>query len=268
MKTLSMRLKDKVALITGSSRGIGRAMALTFAREGANIVVNYNSNQEAGMETFQKVKAMGRNAILEKADVSSQVEVDRMVKNALSTFGRVDILVNNAGIVYHGPSTESLAERLSEDLWPSMMAINLYGPMNCIRAVAQPMVDKKYGKIINISSLGGLVTSAPVHPAYVASKSAILALTKRLAEMFGPYGINVNCIAPGPTMTDLLKVGRTDEDMVIYQKTQTPKIVLGRLGQPEYVADAALFLASDESSYITGHILNVDGGRIDLFSHS
>jgi 3-oxoacyl-[acyl-carrier protein] reductase len=269
-----MRLKDKVALITGSSRGIGRATALTFAREGANIVVNYASNQEVAMETYEKIKAMGREVILEKADVSSQAQVDGMVKNTLSRFNRIDILVNNAGgtaprTAMPPPAMENVAKRLSGEFWPSVMALNLYGPMNCVRAVVQPMLSRKYGKIINIASLAGLVIASKYsHPGYVAAKAALLALTKKLAIELGPYGINVNAVVPGPTNTGRLRVGRTEEEYERVLSEHAKLNVFGGIGEPQDVANAVLFFASDESSFITGQIVNVDGGRFDFFSHT
>jgi len=258
-----MKLKGKVALVTGSSRGVGRATALTFAREGADTVVNYCSNEEAARETFEKVKAMGRRAILEKADVSSKTEVNAMVGEAFSKFGRVDILVNNAGII----KRDSIQD-MKDDDWARVLDVNLTGALNCVRAVLQPMISNGYGKIINISSIGGLVTSAQGRLSYTVSKSGLIALTKKLAIELGPHGINVNAIAPGAIMTDMLCAGRSEEEIERTVQESIRLTVLGRMGQPEDIANTALFLASEESSFITGQVIVVDGGRMNFFSHA
>jgi len=256
-----MRLKEKVALVTGSSRGIGRAIALTFAREGADIVVNYSSDEEAAKQTFDSVKDVGRRAILGKADVSSKAAVDAMISDVISKFDRVDILVNNAGII-----RRDSIQSLREDEWARIMAVNLNGALNCIKAVSQYMIENKYGKIINIASIAGFVTKSKSGLAYVASKSALIGLTKKLAMELGSYGINVNAVAPGVIMTEQsLGTSREEVESLIETARQT---ALGRAGQPQDVANAALFLASDESNFITGQVIVVDGGRTDFFSHA
>ena len=256
-----MRLKGKVALVTGSSRGLGRAIALCFAREGADIVINYSSDERAGKETYEKVKATSENAMLEKADVTSKTETDRMVNRVLERLGKIDILVNNAGILIR----DSL-HTMKEDDWIRTFNVNLQGPLYLTRAVSHSMIEKKYGKIINISSVAAMVVKGGSSIAYSASKAALIALTKKTAIELGPYGINVNAIAPGTIRTDMQYVNRTKQEAENFMQGSAHQAALKRIGEPEDIANAALFLASDESSFITGQVLMVDGGRMDFFS--
>lgn len=255
-------MKGRVALVTGSSRGLGRAIALSFANEGADVVVNYAVNERVAKETYEKIKTKSRSAMLEKANVSSKVEVDRMVNRVLQRFGKIDILVNNAGILIR----DSL-HSIKEDEWARVFDINLRGPLNCIRAVSPSMMEKRYGKIINISSVGAMVVKGLGGGiAYSASKAALIALTKKTAIELGPYGINVNVIAPGTIRTDMQYENRTKQEAESFMKERALETVLRRIGEPEDVANATLFLASDESSFIAGQVLMVDGGRMDFFS--
>jgi len=239
-----MRLKDRVAIVTGGGQGIGREMCLLFAREGANIVVAEH-NSETAKAVAAEAQALNVRSIAVQTDVASSESVRAMVKGALDTFGRVDILVNNAGIFSY-----TRIEDCTEAEWDRMMAVNLKGPFLCSQAVMPAMKAQRYGRIVNLGSLagqvGGLVASAP----YSASKAGVMCLTKSLARVLGPYGVTVNAIAPGVVDTAMAK---NHPDM-------TAQMPLGRVAQPKDIANTALFLASDESAYITGATLNVNGG--------
>lgn len=242
-----MRLEDRVAIVTGSGQGIGRAIALAFAGEGANLVVN--SRSEKAYDVLTEVQAMGAEAIAIRADVSSRQKVETMVRETLTRFGRIDILVNNAAIYRH----RSLLE-MAEEEWDSVLGVNLKGTFNCIKAVLPSMVEQKYGKIINIVSVTGTILGVGNQAHYLASKAGVLGLTKAAAVELGPYGINVNAIAVGGIETPGMEAWK---DVLAKAQSWFP---LRRAGQPADIAECAVFLASDESSYITGHSLVVDGG--------
>ena len=258
-----MRLKDKVALVTGSSRGIGRGIALAFAREGADVVVNCVIRVDKATEVLQEIESMGRRAIVFRADVSKRSEVDEMVNSALQTFGRIDILVNNAGIVRRLDMLET-----TEEDWDRVMNVNVKGVFNCTQVVARHMVERRSGKIINTSSVVGFGTAMLRHFVYPVSKAAVFNLTRRAAFELGKYGINVNSIAPGMTITDIMYEDRTEEEVASYIEEKTKASALGKACTPQDIANAAVFLASDESNLITGQIIVVDGGRTDNLSHS
>lgn len=236
----------KTALITGGSRGIGAAIALKLSQEGFNVVVNYCSNREAAEEIAKKT---GGFAV--QADVSDRQQVEDMIKFINEKTGGVDVLVNNAGISVSGLFTDITPEQ-EQRLW----GINVGGVFNCTKAVLPYMINKKQGRIINISSMWGQVgASCEVH--YSASKAAVIGFTKALAKEVGLSGINVNCIAPGVIMTDMNKC--YDEETLECLREETP---LERLGTPEDVAEMTAFLASNKSSFITGQIIGVNGGFI------
>jgi 3-oxoacyl-[acyl-carrier protein] reductase len=261
------RLKDKVCLITGSSRGIGRAIAITFAREGANVVVNYNTNRDMAEEVVGIISREGRKAIAIKADVSNKSEVNNMVNETIREFGRIDVLVNNAGIAIMSPSILEC----TEEVWEKTLRVNLLGAYFCIQATVPYMIKQRYGKIINISSnaaLGTIGQTSGRMVAYTPAKAGIIILTKRLAFELGKYNINVNAIAPGATKTDILLSGRTIEEVEGLLKEKAKQTALGRVAEPQDIANVALFLASDESSYITGQLIVVDGGIANYLSHS
>ena len=247
-----MKLSGKVALITGAGSGIGRAIALTFAAEGADVAVN-DLNLSSAEKTAEEVKLIGRRSIAVEADVSDDADVGVMVERTLRELGSVDILVNNAGT---GPEMVPTTEQ-SIDKFDRVVRTNLYGTYFCCRRVGKLMVNQKAGKIVNISSMTG-VLGFPMRNSYSASKAAIINLTKALAVEWAQYNINVNCIAPGYILTPLLESaineGLIDKEPVI---RRTP---LGRMGNPEDVANAALFLVSEEANFITGVTLPVDGG--------
>jgi len=249
-----MRLKDKVAVVTGGSRGIGRAIALRLGQEGAKVVVNYVSNAEAAREVVESIREAGSEAIAVQADVADARAVHRMVQTTLDTFGTIDILVNNAGIC---PFRDFL--EISEELWDRVLDVNLKGHFLCSQAVAKVMVERGIkGRIISISSISGIVGgSQQAH--YCASKGGINQLIKSMAIALGPYGITCNAILPGTVETDINKEDLADPDKRRYMINRTP---LRRLGQPDDIAGAVVFLASEDASWITGSALVVDGGAL------
>lgn len=245
-----MRLKDKVALITGGARGIGKAIALLFAREGSDIVVG-DVNMEEAAKTAQEIEALGRKALALPLDVTDYAKVTDALNKILDKFDKVDILVNNAGITKDG-----LLLRMSEPDWDAVMNVNLKGTFNCIRAVSRLMIKQRYGKIINIASIIGIIGNAG-QANYSASKAGIIALTKTAAKELGSRNINVNAVAPGFIQTEM--TARLPEDL---KQKMLGAIPLGKLGMPGDVACACLFLASEESNYITGQTIVVDGGMV------
>lgn len=257
-----MKLDGKVAVVTGASRGIGKAIAETFAREGADVVVNYVKSADEAREVVNGIKAMGRKAIAVGADVSKRAEAQKMFDKAIEVFGRVDILVNNAGIGTGGTTLDT-----SEEDWDRVIAVNLKGPFNCTQIAAKSMVAQKSGKIINISSISGLGGAPVGELAYCCAKAALIAMTTVSAQDLGPYGINVNSVAPGWTRTDMT-TRATKEKTEELQRLKAGMAAMKRIGEPQDIANATLFLASDESNFITGQVLVADGGRRDFLSHA
>ncbi len=258
-----LRLENKVALVTGASRGIGKAIAVRFAIEGASVVLNYRENQSRAEETRREIQSAGRTAICIQADVGEESEVRRMVETALREFGRIDILVNNAGVLISSPLLTADWKGLNR-----MLDINLKGTLHCVRAVSNSMLERKYGRIINISSVAALGTSFAGSGWYATTKAAVISLTKRLAFELGEYNITVNAIAPGFIKTDMALFDGIPPEVRNNLELVAQRAMLGRLGEPDDVANAALFLASDEAAFITAQTLTVDGGRKDLLSHS
>lgn len=244
-------LKDKVALITGASRGIGKAIALKFAQNGANVIINYSSSQSQAEELKEEIEKIGTKAMIIKCDVSNADEVSQMFSQAEKEFGRLDILVNNAGITKDG-----LILRMNEEDFDKVIAINLKGAFLCARAAAKMMVKQRSGNIINISSVVGIAGNIG-QANYAASKAGIIGLTKSLAKELASRNIRVNAIAPGFIKTDMTEVL---SDKV--KEVMLSSIPLGRFGEADEVANVALFLASNLSSYITGQVIVVDGGMI------
>jgi len=242
-------LTGKTALVTGASRGIGRAIALKLAEAGANIVVNYAGSEGAASETVAQVKALGRDAIMVRANVSNSEEVNEMFKAALEHFGSLDILVNNAGI-----TRDNLLMRMKEDEWDAVIDTNLKGVFNCLKAATRPMMKQRSGKIINITSVVGVLGN-PGQANYVAAKAGVIGLTKTAAKELATRGITVNSVAPGFIDTEMTAV--LPEDVKAGLVGQIP---LGRLGQTDDIANVVLFLASDAANYMTGQTLHVDGG--------
>jgi NAD(P)-dependent dehydrogenase (short-subunit alcohol dehydrogenase family) len=247
-----MLLEGKVALITGAGRGIGRTIAVTLAKEGADLCIN-DVNLKAAEEAADEICALGRKAIAVKADVGDPEEVDAMVTRTIDVLGGVHILVNNAGIVDQSvPTIESSVEK-----WDEVMRITVRGAYLCCRRAGKWMVEQRSGKIVNISSVAAFIGLAP-RPAYVPAKGAVVALTHTLAVEWAPYGINVNCVAPGFCLTPLLQDAFERAGVDLIKAGQSNP--MGRLALPQDIADATLFLVSDSASYITGVTLPVDGG--------
>ena len=245
-----MSLKGKVALVTGGSRGIGRAVCLELARQGADVAVNYAGNEAAAQETAQACRELGVRAVVLRADVADAAACDAMVAQVLEQLGRLDILVNNAGVNSRIPFLE-----LTEEEWHRMMGINLDGVFYCCKAVLPYMAERQSGTIINISSTASKTAHAHASICYGASKAAVNSMTQKLAYEMGPYHIRVNGICPGPIETDM-SLQWTKE----YRTNVVKKIPLGVLGTTKNVADVAVFLASDMAGFINGETINVNGG--------
>ncbi|MEK7449661.1 MAG: 3-oxoacyl-ACP reductase FabG [Planctomycetota bacterium] len=242
-----MRLKDKIALITGAGSGIGEATALRFAEEGAKVVIN-DVNLEDANKVAQDITSKGGKALVIKTDVTNKVQVQSMIKETITTFGQLDIIVNNAGI-----NRDAFAKKMDEQQWDDVININLKGTFLVCQAGMMPMMEKNYGKIINTSSIGVLGNLGQAN--YSASKAGIIGLTRTLALELAKFNINVNCIAPGATKTRMTASMPENIKQLI-----TQKIPFQRFAEPKEIANVHLFLASDESSYITGQVIFVDGG--------
>ena len=245
-----MRLKDKVALITGGARGIGQAIAMTFAREGADIVVA-DVNLEIAQKTASEIESLGRKALALEMDVTNYDLVEAGINKILDKMGKVDILVNNAGI-----TKDNLLLRMSQADWDAVINVNLKGTFNCVKAVCRPMIKQRSGRIISIASIIGLMGN-PGQANYAASKAGIIALTKTVAKELASRNINANAVAPGFIQTEM--TAKLSEEI---KKKMLEAIPLGKLGTPEDVANVCLFLASQESSYITGQTITIDGGMV------
>jgi len=246
-----MLLDGKAAIVTGASRGIGRAVALALADAGADVLVNYTGNLRAAEEVAQKIGEAGRRAYICRADVAQAEEAAGLVDAALKHFGRVDILVNNAGI-----TRDNLIMRLKDEDWERVLAVNLKGAFNCMRAVARPMLKARRGRIINISSVVGITGNAG-QANYAASKAGLIGLTRSVARELGSRNITVNTVAPGFIETDM--TAALPEEA---REKMLARVALGRFGKPAEVAAAVVFLASDAAGYITGQTLVVDGGMV------
>ncbi|MBC8016734.1 MAG: 3-oxoacyl-[acyl-carrier-protein] reductase [Sporomusaceae bacterium] len=246
-----MLLEGKVAIVTGASRGIGRAVAISLASAGAKVVINYAGNRLAAEEVKAIIEAAGGQGMLVQADVASEDAVAAMVKQTVDAFGRIDILVNNAGI-----TRDNLLMRMKEGDWDDVMNTNLKGIFMCTKAISRVMMKQKYGKIINMTSVVGLTGNAG-QSNYAAAKAGVIGFTKSMAKELASRGITVNAIAPGFINTDMTAVlsDQIKDELVT-------KIPLGRLGSSEDVAAAVLFLVSDSANYITGQTLNIDGGMV------
>lgn len=255
---MSGRLDGKVALVTGGSRGIGRAVAERFAREGAAVIVNFAAHREDAESVVERIRLRGGRALAIQADVADRRAVLAMVERGLREFSRVDVLVNNAGIFRAG-SIQNLTEASVDET----LAVNVKGMIHCIQAAAPQMIEHHSGAIINLTSTAGLGSTAANTTPYAVSKAAVIGLTKRAALDLGPYGINVNAICPGFIRTDLIAPLPAEAIEATVSRS-----LLRRLGEPDDIAAAVLFLASAEASFITAQILTVDGGRTDFWSHS
>jgi len=245
------RLQEKVALITGAGRGIGRAITKRFSQEGAKVIINYNQSIKEAIDLEKDIKKQGGEVISLRADISNTEMVTFMIEKIMKRFGRIDILVNNAGILIPATFNET-----TEDIWDKTLDINIKGAFLCCKEIVPIMLKHGKGKIINISSICGLAErSALRNTAYAVSKAGLIGLTRSLAVNLGPK-INVNAICPGLTETDMVKT--LGQERI---KAGANESILKRIGKPDEIANAALFLASDESDFITGEILTVSGGR-------
>ncbi|MFP5270415.1 3-oxoacyl-[acyl-carrier-protein] reductase [Coleofasciculus sp.] len=245
----SAQLSDRVAIVTGASRGIGRAVALALAAEGAKVVVNYASSSGAANEVVAAITEAGGDAIALQADVSKLEDVETLVKETKDKFGRLDVLVNNAGI-----TRDTLLMRMKPDDWQAVIDLNLTGVFFCTRAASKIMLKQKSGRIINIASVAGQMGN-PGQANYSAAKAGVIGFTKTVAKELAPRGITVNAVAPGFIETDMTKDIKS-EDIIKY-------IPLGRYGKPEEIAGMVRFLAADPAAaYITGQVFNVDGGMV------
>jgi 3-oxoacyl-[acyl-carrier protein] reductase len=246
-----MRLKNKTAIVTGSSRGVGRAIAEAYGANGANVIVNYTSNQKAADEVVKKIQDMGGKAVPVKADVAQKTDVERLVQTAIDEFGRVDIIVNNAGF-----TRPAMMLKMTEEEWDQVLDIHLKGAFLCSQAAGRHMKEQKNGKIINVMSVAGLVgTVGQIN--YSAAKGGILSMTKSIAREMARYNVCANVICLGIVATEMTEKIRGDEKL---REIYMNRILLKRFAEAKDISPAFVFLASEESDYITGQLLSVDGG--------
>jgi 3-oxoacyl-[acyl-carrier protein] reductase len=245
------RLEGRAAVVTGGGRGIGRGICLAFAKEGADVVVNYASKDQPAQEVVEMIKKMGRKAVAIKGNVAVKTEAEKIIQTAIENFGKIDILVNNAGV-----SKPNMLYKMTEEQWNEVIDIQLKGPFLCIQAAAKYMMERKGGKIINVTSSAGLWgTKGQIN--YSSAKGGIIALTKSAARELAGYGVTVNVVQPGYVSTEMTEKIRTDPKL---KEIYTGRILLGRFSEPEEVAQTFVFLASDDANYITGQLICVDGG--------
>lgn len=244
-------LKGKCAIVTGAAKGIGRAIALEFAKSGANVVLNYRSSEDKAIELEENLKELGVDVLRVKGDISKAEDVENLINLAKDKFGVIDIMVNNAGI-----TKDNLILRMKEEDFDSVIDVNLKGVFNCLKTITPVMIRQKQGKIINLSSVVGLVGNAG-QVNYAASKAGVIGMTKSLAKEVGSRGITVNAVAPGFISTDM-----TETLGEKFKEEAKRNIPLKRLGNPEDVAKVVVFLASESANYITGQVVNVDGGMV------
>lgn len=242
---------NRTVLITGAARGIGRGIAEKFAENNYNIIINYNQSHDLALEFEQSLKDRGVNALAIKADVSNRAEVDAMVSEAKEKFRKIDVLVNNAGV-----ADMNLLTDIKEEVWDRLFAVNVKGMFNCTQSVVKGMISEKNGRIINLSSVWGIVGAA-MECHYSATKGAVLSFSKSLAKELGPSGITVNAIAPGAIDTDM--IAPLGEAVFAQIREETP---LGVIGTPRQIADTAFFLAEPSGDFITGQVFSINGGYV------
>lgn len=245
-----MKLQNKIVLITGSSRGIGKATALLFAKEGASVIINYTSSEKEALSLLEELKSLGSDSMAIRCDVSKEDEVEKMINEIISKYKRIDVLVNNAGIVYDVPLFERSIEQ-----WDKTLKVNLFGTYICSKLASQEMLKNKGGVIVNVSSTNAINSFSPEAIDYDASKAGIIALTKDFAKALAPK-VRVNAIAPGWVNTDMNS--DLPEDFI---KEETEKIYVKRFAEAEEIAKVILFLASDDSRFINGSVVVADGGH-------
>ncbi|NLK95809.1 MAG: 3-oxoacyl-[acyl-carrier-protein] reductase [Clostridiales bacterium] len=244
-------LNNKVAIVTGAAKGIGKAIAIKLASKGINIVLNYRSSEDEAIKVENEIKTFGVEVLRVKGDISKIEDVENLINSAKEKFGKIDIMVNNAGI-----TKDTLLLRMKEEDFDSVIDVNLKGVFNCLKTITPIMVKQRAGKIINLSSVVGIVGNAG-QVNYAASKAGVIGMTKSLAKEIGARGITVNAIAPGFIETDMTEVLGEK-----YKEEVKNGIPLKRLGKPEDVANVVAFLASDDANYITGQVIHVDGGMV------
>ena len=242
-------LNGKIALVTGAAKGIGRAIALALAAEGAVVVVNYNGSRERAEQTLEEIRALGADGCVYQCNVADTEAALAMVKEVMARYGRLDILVNNAGI-----TRDNLIMKMSEEDFDAVINANLKGCFNTIKAVSRQMLKQRAGRIINITSVSGILGNAG-QANYASSKAGVIGLTKTMARELASRGITVNAVAPGFVVTDMTQVLSTS-----VKEAATAQIPLGRFGKPEDIANMVAYLASEKAAYITGQIISVDGG--------
>ena len=244
-------LNGKVALVTGGSRGIGRAVALALAEQGAQVAVNYVANAEAGQEVVQQIAGCNGKATAIQGDVSSPEDARRLVEETISAFGGLHILVNNAGL-----TRDDLLLRMSEEAWDRVLDVNLRGAFLCTKAAVRPMIRQRWGRIVNIASVAGVIGNAG-QANYAAAKAGLIGFTKAVAKEVASRKVTANAIAPGLVDTDMIAGITEAQEQAVLQL-----VPLGRAAKAEEIAPAVVFLASEEAAYITGHVLAVDGGLV------
>jgi 3-oxoacyl-[acyl-carrier protein] reductase len=259
---LLLHMKEQTALVTGASRGLGRAIAIRLAREGAAVAVNYVAREDMAEEVAAEIRGAGGRAITVHADVGDPEQDRLMVERVTRELGPVTILVNNAGTLFR-----ATLETFDPAEMERMRHTNVDGLIHVTRTVAAGMKERGYGRIINLTSVAGHGTSLPGSTFYAATKAAVSMLTRRFAMELGPHGITVNAVAPGFILTDMVKVGRSEQDYEQTLERMRKNAMTGRIGKPEDIAHAVAFLAAEESSFVTAQILTVDGGRMDYISH-
>lgn len=245
------RLEGKAAVVTGGGRGIGRAVCLAYAKEGADVIVNYATKDQPAEEVVEMIKGMGRKAVAVKGNVAVKADAEKIIQSAIDHFGKIDVLVNNAGA-----TRTAMLHKMTEEQWDEVVDIHLKGPFLCIQTASRYMMEQKSGKIINVTSTAGVGgTKGQIN--YSAAKGGVIALTKSAARELAGYGITVNVILLGAVSTEMTVNIRTDPKL---REIYMGRILLGRFAEPEEVVPAFVFFASDESNYITGQLLCVDGG--------
>ncbi len=263
MSTDTRRLEGQVAIVTGASRGIGRAIAVRLAREGARVAVNYRSQAAAAQEVVEEIRTQGGEAVAVQADVADREAAARLADQTLARFGRIDVLVNNAGVMHRSDVLHFQSAEFEE-----MRAVNVGGTVHCVAAVLPAMRERKAGSIVNLASIAAIGTAKPGTTFYAATKAAVAILTKRFALELGPLGIRVNCVAPGFIMTDMVRVERTEQELEAMIAQMGSVTMLGRVGRPEDIASVVAFLASEDAGFMTGQIVTADGGRMDYLTHA
>ena len=257
-----MQWRDQVALVTGGARGIGRATVRRLAQNGAAVCVNYAAHADAAAELVAEITSAGGRAVAAKADVADAAAVEATVARTEKELGAVTILVNNAGISWRGTLDDYDAEQVAR-----MRRINVEGLIHATRAVIGGMRQRRYGRIVNVSSIAALGTGLPGNAFYAATKAEVAILTKRFAMELGPHAITVNAVAPGFVRTDLTRGGRGAPDWQATERRFAAKTMMARIGEPDDIANAIAFLAAPESGWITAQMLTVDGGRMDYIGH-